>query len=107
MKLSEALIDLTGYFKSSIENNHFFCSGLCLKLPNLDTDQAQVYQLNCFNEVSKTTTEVVMVIFRQNGELVTFGYKTLVFYVRGVEHGKITLFRDGQNYFIEPADIPI
>lgn len=109
MKLKDVSIDLTGLFKSSIENNLILCSGLSLEVPGTDSERTEVYELNVisFNETKALVKEIVMAAFYDNEkDGLIFGYKNLKLIVESVSYDKILLNdTSGAKYFIERVKI--
>ena len=104
MKLRETYIDLTGTFKSTIENNLILCDGVSTD-SEPPHDIADLYAFHVVdNELN--IKETIAVIFRQVEDKVEFRYRKFIFKLISVSLQSIVIMdKDGRKFFIDRTTI--
>lgn len=107
MELSKSFINLSGLFKTNIENSKFLCSGLSLNLDGMDIKNNRVYELHIQDEISNKTKEVVYIGIQQVSDKLIMGYRQRKFEIISITDNQIDLLDtvSGLPYFIERINI--
>jgi len=109
MKLGETYINLTGFFKCSIENNLVLCTGAGVTHTDPETKEPTVdlYVFDILDPINRTfISPSILVGFNQVEDKIMFLYKKDKFELISVSNKLITVNKDGIDYFIERIDNP-
>lgn len=104
MKLRDTYIDLTGTFKSTIEDNLILCDGVSTD-SEPPHDIADIYAFHVVDN-DLNIKETIAVIFRQVEDKVEFRYRKLVFELVSASLQSIAIMdKDGRKFFIDRTTV--